>query len=129
MTKPEEHLYQKLRVQLFQANYFSSNLVEKAKNLKHQDPESYLEKIESIKGYLLSKMKERDNVAYSLYRVAHEEELSQIDELNNFDKIKTFLQTHTSLPNLSNNPFFDPKVVYFAEVLGSHEELWIQEDA
>jgi len=69
-------------------------------------------------------MKNGDGVAYSLYRVAHEDEIAKIEELNNFSKIKIYLQSHTDLKRPSDDPFFDPKVIYFAEVLGSHGELW-----
>ena len=69
-------------------------------------------------------MKEGDGIAYALYRAAHQDELSKIGELNDFSKIKTYLLSHKDLKSPTNDSFFDPKVVYFAEVLGAHDVLW-----
>lgn len=129
LATKKERYYQKLKDQLLKINILSSNLMENAKYLKQQNETKYLRQITVIQDYLLTKMKEGDYVAYSLYRIAHEDECSHITELNDTTKIRDFLHTHTDLVNQSDNPFFDPKVIYFAEILGSHSELWGHEDA
>jgi hypothetical protein len=124
MSKAKEHVYNKLREKLLEANYFSSNLIEKAKTLKQMDEKKLTKQIDEIGDYLLQKMKGGDGVAYSLYYVFHEDVLKNIDELNDFSKVKSYLQDHADLQNPNNEPYFDPKVVYFAEILGTHDELW-----
>jgi hypothetical protein len=124
MSKAKEHVYSKLREKLLEANYFSSSLIEKAKTLKQVDEIKFIKQVDEIKDFLLQKMKEGDGVAYSLYYVSHEDVLKKIDELSNFSKVKSYLQDHTDLQSPNDEPYFDPKVVYFAEVLGMHGELW-----
>lgn len=127
MSKAKEHFYNKLKESLLQIDYYSSDLSEKAKYLKQQEEKTFVKKVEGIRDYLLEKMKVGDGIAYALYRVVHEDELSKISELNDFSKIKDFILAHLDLKSPTNDSYFDPKVVYFAEVLGTHSELWSNE--
>lgn len=119
-----EKFYTKLKDELLSASYFSSNLIQKARAAKEGD-KKYVDKVDAIQDYLLQKMKEGDGVAYALLYAAHEDKLSKIDELHSFDKISKYLSTHTDVQSISDNSFFDPKVVYFAEVLGGASETEI----
>ena len=97
--------------------YLNIKWIMAAKFLRETD-EKYADKVEAIEKYILQKIKEGDGIAYALLYVAHENELSKIDALHNFDKISEYLLAHTDLQSTDDNAFFDPKVVYFAEVLG-----------
>lgn len=94
-----------------------------AKLLKQQDEKLYLKKIETIKDYLCSQIKKGDGVAWSLYYVAYEEELKQIPELSDWNKMKHFLETHTDRSNSEDIRYFSPKAMYCAEVLGLQEHI------
>ena len=124
---PTEHYYNKLREELLASNYFSSSFIAKARSLKQQDEEKYLKKIHEIEDYLFDRMKDGDMIAYALFRAAHEEKIARIQELNDFNRMKSYLQTHRDSDSHNNDPYFDPKVTYFAEILGSHDELWSAE--
>ncbi len=123
LATKEERYYQKLKDKLLKINILSSSLLQNAQYLKQSDEKLYLKQITLLQDYLLTKMKEGDYVAYALYRTAHEDELKHINELNDTDKIREFLHTHTDLVNRSNNSFFDSKVIYYAEVLGAQDHL------
>ena len=115
--KINEKIYNKLKTELLDVGYLNNNLIKAAKFLRETD-EKYADKVEAIEKYILQKIKEGDGIAYALLYVAHENELSKIDALHNFDKISEYLLAHTDLQSTDDNAFFDPKVVYFAEVLG-----------
>jgi hypothetical protein len=118
----QEHFYNKLKEKLLATDLLSSSLIVKASYLKQQDEANYIRKVDTIKQYLFDKMKEGDGIAYAIYHAAHAEELAHISELNNFHNIRDFLSNH-EIHYPDDNPYFDPKVVYYAEVLGLHDEL------
>ena len=120
--KISEKIYNKLKADLLDAGYLNNNLIIGAKFLKNED-EKYLEKVNAIQDYLFQKIKEGDGVAYALKYVAEEDVLSKVSDLHDFDKIANYLLTHTDLQS-DNNDFFDPKIVYFAEVLGEIHESY-----
>lgn len=122
--KVNEKIYNKLKTELLDVGYLNNNLIKAAKLLRETD-KKYAEKVEAVEKYLLQKIKEGDGIAYALVYAAHENELSKIDALHNFDKISEYLLTHTDLQSTDDNSFFDPKVVYFSEILGGVDESTI----
>jgi hypothetical protein len=119
--KVNEKIYNKLKTELLDTGYLNNNLIKVAKLLRETD-KKYTEKVEAVEKYLFQKIKEGDSIAYALVYAAHENKLSKIDALHNFDKISEYLLTHTDLQSADGDSFFDPKVVYFAEVLGGLDE-------
>jgi hypothetical protein len=117
----EDKIYNKLKTTLLEVGYLNNNLIIAAKFLKKVDTK-YMDKIEVITNYLFQKIKEGDGIAYALIYVAQEDKLSKLNELHNFDKISDYLLEHTDLQSTNDNEFFDPKVVYFAEILGTGAE-------
>lgn len=117
----QEHFYNKLKEKLLATNLLSSNLIVKASYLKQQEGDNYIKKVNTIKSYLLDKIKQGDGVAYAIYYSAHSKELEHVSRLNDFPSMRDFLLSH-EVHNPDNNPYFDPKVLYYAVVLGSLEE-------
>lgn len=122
----QEHFYNKLKDKLLATDLFSSSLIVKASYLKQQDGANYVKKVDTVKQCLLNKMREGDGIAYAIYHAAHSEELEHIKELHDLHAVRDFLLSH-EIHSPNDNPYFDPRVVYYAEVLGSHGELWAED--
>jgi hypothetical protein len=119
----EKKVYDKLKNNLLEVGYLNNNLIYAAKLLKQANEKDYVTKIKDIHEFLNKKMHEGDGVAYALVYAANEETFSKNEALKSFKEINKFLFSHTDLCSLDGNEFFDPKVVYFAEVLGDDYEV------
>ncbi len=125
MLADKEHYFQKLKDKLLKIDTTSSNPMQNAKYLKQQNEQLYLKQISAIQDLLLRKMQEGDYIAYSLYKMAHEDQLNELPELKDWDQMEAFLASHPEPKDSSNNvEFYNPEIRYFASVLGAHEELW-----
>ena len=123
----KEHIYEKMRGELLNTNYFSSSFIEKAQSLKQEDEVVYLKRVGVIQDYLLDRINSGDMVAYALFYVAHEDKLSSLSELHDFKKVLAYLNHHSSSDVDNVGPYFDPEVKYYADCLGHHPELWSAE--
>ena len=113
----KEKLYNKLESEVLNADYSSSSLINKAKQVQKEDRNFDL-KVSNTMDVIIEKMKHGDSIAYSICYTKYEKELEELEKAiykTQGKDLVNFIKSHTFLEEDISSSFFDYKVAFIAE--------------